>query len=94
MKIDKDLNSLILMAPETQIDPSILEDVKEWHNEPTALDILFCLDKMVYYSLGSEFSMHLFEMLLQEAMNEENITLDTLKDKRDWKSPNFQREKI
>jgi len=91
MKIDKALEDSLLKAPESQLDATILEDIKGWHSEPSALDLLFCLDKITYFSLASEFVIGIFQLLLNQAMEYEDITFEDLVLQRTWKSPDFIR---
>lgn len=93
MKLEQELVDLILEAPDSQLDESVFNDIKGWNLEPSALDILFILDKIVYFSLGSEFTVSMFGMVLAQAMIEEDIDMDELTSQRNWTSPNFERGK-
>ena len=45
MQNEESLKSLLITAPEDQLDPSLVSLVKSWDEEPTALQILELLDK-------------------------------------------------
>ena len=93
MKLEQEFVDLILEAPDSQLDASIFEDIKGWDLEPTALDILLVLDKIVYFSLGSEFTVSMFGMVLTQAMLEEGIDMEKLVSQRNWTAPEFERSK-
>lgn len=80
MKLPQELVEGLLDAPDTQIDHSLFEDIKSWDLNPSASDLLAILDKMVYGALASEFSINVFEALLNQAMAEEGITLEELRE--------------
>ncbi len=91
MKILKELEDSLLAAPQSQLDPSIVNEIKQWKGEASSLDILFILDKITYFSLASEFVVGIFQMLLEQAMQDEEIDFDYLTSQRTWKSPDFLR---
>ena len=93
MKLQQEFIDTILDAPDSQLDESVFEDIKGWNLEPTSLDILFVLDKIVYASLGSEFTVTMFGMLLAQSLIEEKMSMDELLSQRDWTSPEFERNK-
>lgn len=91
MKLQKELVEGLLNAPESQLDKTILADIKNWNYEASALDILFILDKITYFSLASEFVVGIFQLLLDQAMEDEDTNFDDLSLQRTWKSPDFIR---
>lgn len=84
MILEQDFINLLLEAPDTQLDTSMFEIIKSWELNPSSLDILFLLDNLVCFSLASEFTIHLFKVLLDTAMEEEGITYVELVKLRTW----------
>ena len=76
MKLEQEFVDAISEAPDSQLDALCVDVVKSWELNPSALDILRLLDDIVYYSLGSEFSVMLFKTLLDEAIKEEGTTYE------------------
>ena len=78
MIIDKELLEALLEAPDTQMDEKLVEVVRGWNGEASALEILKALDDIVYYSWGSEFVVFLFKTILDVALEEEGITYEDI----------------
>ena len=91
MQLDKELVDMLLEAPDTQLDNSLFDEINAWDLNPSALDILFILDKIVCFSLASGFAVGIFQMLLDRAIDEENTTMVELTKQRNWTSPEFKR---
>lgn len=91
VKIEKEFIELMLEAPSTQMDDYVKEDIVGLGENPSALDILFMLDRLVYWAGASDFVISIFQELLARAMTEENTILEELAKKRDWSSPEFER---
>lgn len=72
-------------APDGQIATQLIPEIKELATKPTALECLHIIDKMIYSSLASGFTLYIFqEVILQELMKIEGITYDKLVDKAYW----------
>ena len=91
MQLEQGLVDMLLEAPESQIDFWVKEDIKGMGLNPTALDILFVLDQMVFFSGASDFIVSVFEGMLGVAILKENTSLDELKEKINWTPPDFKR---
>ncbi len=77
------LRSMLLAAPDTQLDESQKILIQKWSEPPTALQILEVLDNCVHASLGSGFVVKLLQHLydiacdMQDTTNEEVVKLAT-----------------
>ena len=85
MEKEESLKSLLVTAPEDQLDPTLVEIVKNWGEEPTALQILELLDKAAFGAGASEFVMHVLQEFLQLAIIEENTTYEAIAAQAYWR---------
>ncbi len=83
--MDKSLKELFLMAPDSQVDESLKTSIKAWKNTPTALEILHTVDLAIHGSLASGFVVSTLQMLLDEQMKKEGITLNDLIPLATWR---------
>lgn len=81
-----ELRKLFLDAPESQIDPSLVELIKKWDDHPTALQILEVLDKAIFWGAASGFVVSSLRIMLGAAMTEEDVTLEQLAEKAVWRN--------
>lgn len=77
--------TLLLQAPDTQLDSSVKELVKNWSEPATSLQVLEALDKTIYGSLGSGFTVKVLQMVLEEALIRENQTLESILPQAYWR---------
>ena len=70
----KPIKELLLEAPDGQLDSCLFPIIKEWDDEPKAIQILEVLDKVIYASLGSGFVVTLLQILYGEALRKEGKT--------------------
>lgn len=85
MQNEESLKSLLSTAPEDQLDPTLVELVKSWGDEPTALQILELLDKAAYSAGASEFVMHVLQEFLRLALIEEDTTYEAVVSQAYWR---------
>jgi hypothetical protein len=79
------LKNIILESPDGHIDPVALQTIKEWDDEPTAIQILKTLDMCVHGGLSSGFVIGLLEQLLNQSMKKENVKVEDLIKKATWR---------
>ena len=70
----KSIKELLLAAPGTQLDSCLFPIIEGWDDEPKAIQILEVLDKVIYASLGSGFTVVLLQALYSEALKKEGKT--------------------
>ena len=70
----KSIKELLLEAPDEQLDSCLFHIIREWDDEPKAIQILEVLDKVIYASLGSGFTVVLLQVLYKEALKKEGKT--------------------
>lgn len=80
------LKELLLIAPDNALDESMKPLIKKWDGEPKSIQILEVLDKCIYSSLASGFTISVLESMLDNAMMNENITLDDLTPLAVWRN--------
>lgn len=85
MQNEESLKSLLITAPEDQLDPVLVDLVKTWGDEPTSLQILELLDKAAYSAGASEFVMHVLQEFLRLALIEENTTYEAVVAQAYWR---------
>ena len=85
MQNEESLKSLLITAPEDQLDPSLVSLVKSWDEEPTALQILELLDKAAFSAGASEFVMHVLQEFLSLALVEEDTTYEAVVAQAYWR---------
>ena len=82
----KELKQLLLEAPKGHIDDVALDSIREWDDEPKALQILRTLDLCVQAGLSSGFVIGVLESILEVTMSNENTTYEKLTEKAVWRS--------
>lgn len=70
---EKSLKDMMLLAPEGNIDPFLMDKIKLWDDEPTALQILEVLDNAVYAASASDMVIHILQMMFEIRTEEERI---------------------
>lgn len=84
--IAPELLNLLLTAPDSQLDKSMLLYIEKWGSTPTALQILEVVDKCSRYALASGFMMSILNMLLDTAIQIEGITYNELVKQAEWRN--------
>jgi hypothetical protein len=80
------LKEMLLEAPDSQMDASVKPKINLWSDPPKAIEILEVLDDIVRYSLGSTFTVQLFQMMLNKATEEEKTTYEEVVKQAHWRS--------
>lgn len=75
----------LLEASARQIDESMKELMRTWHEPPYALEILEVLDKSAQGGLASPFTMRTLDLLLVERMEQEGVTYPELVTQAHWR---------
>jgi hypothetical protein len=69
------LIELLLVAPEDQLDPSMLPLIEKWDRPiPKAVQVLEVLDKCIYSSLCTDFVVGVFQTIYDNALENEKTT--------------------
>lgn len=82
----KSLKQLLIEAPEGHLDPTAIESIKEWDDEPRAIQILKTLDMCVHSGLSSGFVVGVLEQMLAYHSRIENIEYEDLIKHADWRN--------
>jgi hypothetical protein len=77
---------MLLSAPDSQLDQSMRELIMVWDDEPTSLQILEVLDKVIYSALGSDFVVTMLQIFLETTMAKENTTLEKIVPGAYWRA--------
>ena len=66
---------LLLVAPEDQLDPSMLPLIEKWDRPiPKAVQVLEVLDKCMFCSLCTDFVIGVFQTIYDNALENEKTT--------------------
>lgn len=80
-----DFKKLLLESPDSQIDSSLKQLIKDWSPTPSSLEILKSLDYGIHHSSGSGFVIVVLQTLLDDALKKENKTLDQILPQATWR---------
>lgn len=80
------MKEMLLKAPDDQLDRSMLSKIEDWYDPPTSLQILEVLDQCIYCSLASGFVIKVLNILLDEALKNENQTLEDILPSAHWRN--------
>lgn len=82
-----ELKSLLLSAPEDQLDKSAHPLIQKWPDDklPSPLEILEVLDHVVYGGSASDFVVMVLENFLDIACKEANTTYEEVVAKATWR---------
>lgn len=81
------LKQHLITAPEDQLDKSMREFIEQnWHQEPTALELLEVLDKCIHFALASGLVIMVLETMLVSAMKAENTNMVELEKLATWRN--------
>lgn len=67
------LLELLLVAPEDQLDPSMLPLITKWDSTPTSLQVLEVLDHCVNAALASGLVVQVLQSLYDSALEREGV---------------------
>ena len=71
-----EIKNVLLRAPSNELDPVVHGLIEKWNEEPTSLQVLEVLDKVIYGSLASTFTVMVLQSLYGKALANENTTHD------------------
>lgn len=77
---------LLLIAPAGALDHVVIELIKKWDDEPTALQLLETLDNMICFGSASEFAVRLVTAKMYSTLIIENQTYDQLVEQAIWRN--------
>jgi len=80
------LVQLLLNAPDTQLDRSMVELVKRWSDPPKAIEILEVLDKTIYSSLASDMVVTTLRIAYESACKSEGVTHHEMAVRAHWRN--------
>lgn len=75
----------LLIAPNDQLDTTMLPLIRKWNSTPTALQVLEVLDQCIMASLASGIVIRLLTLLFNEAVENENTTEEAVFEKAEWR---------
>lgn len=85
MNADPEVISLLIEAPDSQLDMSIKPLIQKWSNPPAAIQILEVIDKCIFEALASTFVMVIFDGMYEDALKRESITHESLVPLATWR---------
>jgi hypothetical protein len=79
------IKAILLAAPDSQIDPAVLDIIRKWDDPETAANVLEALDCAAYCGGASGFAMGVLDILLQAAIKKENTTYEEVVKAATWR---------
>jgi hypothetical protein len=79
------IKSHFLIAPETQIGKHTMATIKEWDDNPTAIQLLRSIDEAIYTSDCTNFVVKTLEIYLNKAIEAEQTTYEDLVKQATWR---------
>ena len=79
------LKTLLLTAPDSQLDASMVELVKLWNDPPSALQVLEVLDLSIHGGLASKVVILSLEMAFEAALAREGMPIQELVQYATWR---------
>jgi hypothetical protein len=86
MSLSEGLQKALLSAPDSQLDDSMVEKVKEWSTPPKAIQILEVLDHCVRGSLASEVIVKALQMAYEDTCKKEGTTHEEVVKLATWRA--------
>jgi len=81
------VKGVVLEVSDDEIDASIKAQIeKEWDEEPTALQVLKVLDKMIFTAGASTFYLVALHGLMSNRLKEEDKTYEELVEEATWRN--------
>ena len=80
-----DLKSILLDAPDTQLDASMVAMVRQWSDPPSALQVLEVLDHCIHGALASGVVIRLLQWCYVERRDAEGVTHEALVPLATWR---------
>jgi len=81
-------------GPREGFDELAKAEILKWSSPPTALNILHTLDVCAYGGLASGFLMRIMNLMLKEAIQQENTTYENVSNSAAWRVPGFEIESL
>ena len=72
------MKELLLTASDNQLDASMFPLIEKWSDPFKAIEILEVLDKCIYGSLASDFTISVLQILYDKALAEEGLAHEEL----------------
>ncbi len=83
--LDQEVVTILLESPDTQLDASMKDLIRNWSAPPTATQILEVLDFCIHGSLASTTMVTLFQLAFLESCKREGITPESVEKKAVWR---------
>ena len=80
-----EIKEMLITAPDSQLDQSMIDKIKLWSAVPTSLNILEVLDNCIYAALASGFVINVLETLLNEVLAMEGKVLEDILPEAVWR---------
>jgi hypothetical protein len=85
MSVHHVIKSMLLEAPEGQIDKPLMDLIQKWDEPPTSLQILEVRDLGAYTAGTSDFTISVMDMAWKSAMKAEGVTEESLIAQATWR---------
>lgn len=82
----KSMKTLLLLAPDSQLDAQMKPLIEQWSDPPTSLQILEVVDHCIHASLASGFVVSALQALYEAALKNEGIKHEDNVPKATWRS--------
>jgi hypothetical protein len=80
-----DVASLLLSAPESQLDAAMRPLIERWSKPPKAIEVLEVLDKCIHGSLASGFVVSTLQIIYDARLTEEKTSHDAVTRLATWR---------
>lgn len=82
----EDFKTLLLQAPDGQLDASLRPLIERWDSPPKAIQVLEVVDQCIHGSLASGFTVRLLQMLYDAALVNERTTHEEVEKLAVWRT--------
>lgn len=90
----KELKEILLGLPEEALDLSVREDIKQWEEVPTPLQILWLLDQCVMCSLATPMVIWALNHALSMSIVSTGTTYDAVVRLATWRRPEYAENEV
>jgi hypothetical protein len=80
------IKTVLLTAPDSQMDACLFPIIETWGDEPVALQLLEIIDKAIYGSLMSGQLLYALQLLYEDKLKSEGKTHDDLVPLATWRN--------
>lgn len=84
----EELVDLLLQAPDSQLDASMMPLIKKWSDPPTPLQILEVLDNCIHGSLASGFTIQVLQIIYDTECKATNVSNEDVIKNATWRNRN------